>query len=268
MKRIIFCVLTIQPSSGNKTTKYLDKLGADYKVFVPKCYEDYATGYGERACIYDEEYVKQFVDFMGTNIKNGCSVGRTAVTLWAKNIDNNTIAVVLDDDYGGICCNKPVNTYKSLELLEFVINKIYELSKKTGLVLGGYSGGAIPATKNNIMQIFLVDNKTELKKYNKILNEDVCASISDWHCGRGCFGLGTILRSGAQTAEMKKIDGNTKLIYATDRSYRKSYGSVLVEPKHAKIIVNPVNDRGLWHHKIKWARIKPMIIDEDKYGRL
>ena len=64
---------------------------------------------------------------------------------------------------------------------------------------------------------------------------------------------------------MDKIDGNTKHIYATDRSYRKSYGSILQDPNNAKLVLNLHNTKrgALWHHRISWANICPMILDSN-----
>ena len=100
-----------------------------------------------------------------------------------------------------------------------------------------------------------------------ILNEDVNFSISKWQKGIANFGLATILRSNAQTAEMDKIDGNTKHIYATDRSYRKSFGSVLQDPNNAKLTINRHNTKrgALWHHRISWNNIAPKILDSKNY---
>ena len=93
-------------------------------------------------------------------------------------------------------------------------------------------------------------------------------SINKWQRGVANFGLATILRSGAQTAEMDKIDGNTKHIYATDRSYRKSFGSVLQDPNNAKLTINRHNTKrgALWHHRISWGNICPMILDSKIYS--
>jgi hypothetical protein len=62
---------------------------------------------------------------------------------------------------------------------------------------------------------------------------------------------------------MDKIDGNTKHIYATDRSYRKSFGSVLQDPNNAKLTINRHNTKrgALWHHKVYWNKIAPKILD-------
>jgi hypothetical protein len=62
---------------------------------------------------------------------------------------------------------------------------------------------------------------------------------------------------------MDKIDGNTKHIYATDRSYRKSFGSVLQDPNNAKLTINRHNTKrgALWHHKISWIKLAPKILD-------
>ena len=116
------------------------------------------------------------------------------------------------------------------------------------------------------MQIWIMDKDWSITDLNMILNEDVNFSIKKWHRGVANFGLSTILRSGAQTAEMDKIDGNTKHIYATDRSYRKSYGSVLQDPNNAKLVLNKHNTKrgSLWHHRISWENICPKIID-NKY---
>ena len=117
------------------------------------------------------------------------------------------------------------------------------------------------------MQIWIMDYRWTVSDLNMILNEDVNFSISKWQRGIANFGLATILRSGAQTAEMDKIDGNTKHIYATDRSYRKSFGSILQDPNNAKLVVNKHNTKrgALWHHRISWEKLCPMILDKNLY---
>ena len=116
------------------------------------------------------------------------------------------------------------------------------------------------------MNVFLIDNNTEDRGMNKILDEDICYSIYQWHRGKAIFGLANVIRSGAQTAEMEKLDGNTKLIYATDRSYRKSFGAILADPKNAKLTWNSGNTKrgALWHHRVNWSDIAPKIILEEK----
>jgi hypothetical protein len=258
---MIFYVLTIQKKEKNKTVRYLEKKEIDYKVLIPDIIEkDIAKSYGNKAIVYDAEKCKKYVDFCGTNIENGAAVGRIASILEAKK--NKGISICLDDDYGGIVASKPINTYRKVKLI-YVIDKLYKLTKKTGIIFGGYSGGAMPNTKKNIMQIWIMDNKWGLSDLNMILNEDVNFSIKKWHRGVANFGLATILRSGAQTAEMDKIDGNTKHIYATDRSYRKSFGSILQDPNNAKLTLNKGNTKrgALWHHRVYWSRIAPKIID-------
>lgn len=262
---MMFYVLSIQKKNKNKTVRYLEKRGFEYKVLIPDAIDaDIAKSYGENAIVYDTELCKTFVDFCGTNIENGAAVGRVASIMEAKK--NNGISVCLDDDYGGVVASKPINTYDKNKLI-YVISKLYELTKKTGIIFGGYSGGAMPNTKRNIMQIWILDKNYNLTDLNMILNEDVNFSIKKWHRGVANFGLATILRSGAQTAEMDKIDGNTKHIYATDRSYRKSFGSVLQDPNNAKLTLNRHNvKRGaLWHHRVSWEKICPKILDSDKY---
>jgi hypothetical protein len=257
---MIFLVLSIQDKKKNKTVRYLEKRGFDYKVLIPDVYSKLAESYKDKAVIYETELCKSYVDFCGTNIENGAAVGRVASILQAKK--SNEISVCLDDDYGGIVGNKPINTYTKDKLF-FVISKLHELTKKTGIIFGGYSGGAMPKTKKNIMQIWIMDKSWEVNELNMILNEDVNFSIKKWHRGIANFGLATILRSGAQTAEMDKIDGNTKYIYGTDRSYRKSFGSVLQDPNNAKLTLNLHNTKrgALWHHKIRWEKITPKILD-------
>lgn len=258
---MIFYVLTIQEKKKNKTVRWLEKRDFDYKVLIPDCLDNnIAESYKEKSIIYDTELYKTYVDFCGTNIENGAAVGRVASIFEAKK--NNGITVCLDDDYGGITASKPLNNYNK-ERLIFVIDKLYKLTKETGIIFGGYSGGAMPSTKKNIMQIFILDNKNEVNELNMILNEDVNYSIKKWHRGVANFGLGTILRSCAQTAEMDKIDGNTKHIYATDRSYRKSFGSVLQDPNNAKLTLNRHNTKrgALWHHRISWNNMTPKILD-------
>jgi hypothetical protein len=177
---------------------------------------------------------------------------------------SNEISVCLDDDYGGIVGNKPINTYTKDKLF-FVISKLHELTKKTGIIFGGFSGGAMPETKKNIMQIWILDKDYKLNDLNMILNEDVNFSIKKWQRGIANFGLATILRSGAQTAEMDKIDGNTKYIYGTDRSYRKSFGSILQDPNNVKLKINQHNTKrgALWHHHVSWKNIAPKILRND-----
>ena len=261
---MMFYVLSIQEKNKNKTVKYLERKNIDYRVLIPDVYKELSKSYGDKAIIYDTEFCKSFVDFCGTNINNGCAVGRVASVLEAKK--NKGISVCLDDDYGNIYANRPINTYTK-DRLNYVINKLHKLTKNTGIIFGGYSGGAMPNTKKNIMQIFILDKTYKENTYKMILNEDVCSAIQFWQRGVAVFGLATILRSGAQTAEMDKIDGNTKHIYATDRSYRKSFGSVLQDPNNAKLTINRHNTKrgALWHHRIKWSNICPMILDSKIY---
>lgn len=257
---MIFYVLSIQEKSKNKTVRYLEKRGFEYKVLIPDVYFELAKSYKDKAVVYDTILCKSYVDFCGTNIENGASVGRIASILEARK--EKGIAICLDDDYGGIVGNKPINTYTK-EKLMFVIRKLYELTKETGVIFGGYSGGAMPNTKKNIMQIWIMDKDWSLTDLNMILNEDVNFSIKKWHRGIANFGLATILRSGAQTAEMDKIDGNTKHIYGTDRSYKKSFGSILQDPNNAKLVINRHNTKrgALWHHSVSWNSIAPKLLD-------
>ena len=260
---MIFLVLSIQEKKKNKTVKYLEKRDFFYKVLLPDCLDEkILKSYGENAIIYKTELCKSFVDFCGTNIENGAAVGRVASIMFAK--EYNDISVVLDDDYGGIFASKPINTYTKDKLI-YVIEQLHKLTKKTGIIFGGYSGGAMPNTKKNIMQIWILDKENNLSDLNMILNEDVNFSIKKWHRGIANFGLATILRSAAQTAEMDKIDGNTKHIYATDRSYRKSFGSVLQDPNNAKLTINRHNTKrgALWHHRIEWSKLCPKILNND-----
>jgi hypothetical protein len=258
---MIFYVLSIQAKKHNKTVRYLENRGIEYKVLIPDCLEgQIAKSYKENAIVYDTELCKSFVDFCGTNITNGAAVGRVASILQAQN--NRGISICLDDDYGGISGNKPIRTYDKGKLIH-CIAKLYEMTQESGIIFGGYSGGAMPNTKKNIMQIWIMDKQWQVHDLNTILNEDVNFSIKKWHRGIANFGLATILRSSAQTAEMDKIDGNTKHIYATDRSYRKSFGSILQDPNNAKLRINRHNvKRGaLWHHQVSWASIAPKILD-------
>lgn len=257
---MIFYVLSIQKKKQNKTVRYLEKRGFDYKVLIPDVYTELAESYGDNAIIYDTNFCKSYVDFCGTNIENGAAVGRVASIFEAKK--NECISICLDDDYGGIVGNKPINTYTRDKLIR-VIEKLHEMTLETNIIFGGYSGGAMPATKKNIMQIWIMDFRWEFTDLNMILNEDVNFSIGKWQRGIANFGLATILRSGAQTAEMDKIDGNTKHIYATDRSYRKSFGSILQDPNNAKLTINRHNTKrgALWHHRINWNNITPKILD-------
>lgn len=262
---MIFYVLSIQEKKHNKTVRYLEKRNFDYKVLIPDCLDsNIAESYKDKAIVYNTELCKSYVDFCGTNIQNGAAVGRVASILESKK--NDGISICLDDDYGGIVGSKPINTYTKDKLIR-VIENLHLLTLETKIIFGGYSGGAMPNTKRNIMQIWIMDANWSLNDLNMILNEDVNFSIGKWHRGTANFGLATILRSGAQTAEMDKIDGNTKHIYGTDRSYRKSFGSVLQDPNNAKLTINNHNTKrgALWHHRISWRNICPMILDSKVY---
>lgn len=264
---MMFYILSIQEKKNNKTVRYLEKKGIDYKVLIPDCLEkNISESYKDKAIVYDTNLCKSYVDFCGTNITNGAAVGRVASIFEAKK--DNTISVCLDDDYGGgLTASKPLNQYNKDRLI-YVIDKLHQLTKNTGIIFGGYSGGAMPQPyKRNIMQVWIMDKNWCLNDLNMILNEDVNFSISKWQRGIANFGLATLLRSGAQTAEMDKIDGNTKHIYATDRSYRKSFGSVLQDPNNAKLTINRHNTKrgALWHHRISWSDIAPKILDSKFY---
>jgi len=263
---MMFYVLSIQKKAKNKTVRYLEKRGFDYKVLIPDSIDrSIADSYKMNAIVYDTNNAKSFVDFCGTNIENGAAVGRVQSVIEAKK--RIGISICLDDDYGGVFGNRPINTY-SKDRLMFVIGKLHQMKKESGIIFGGYSGGAMPNLKKNIMQIWILDKTYELNDLNMILNEDVNFSIKKWHRGIANFGLAPILRSGAQTAEMDKIDGNTKHIYATDRSYRKSFGSVLQDPNNAKLTINRHNTKrgALWHHKVYWNKLSPRILNENNYG--
>lgn len=263
---MMFYVLSIQEKIKNKTVRYLEKRGFDYKVLIPDCYAELAESYKKKAIVYDSELCKSYVDFCGTNITNGCAVGRVASILEAQK--SNNISVCLDDDYAGITGSKPINSYNKDRLI-YIISKLHELTKNTGIIFGGYSGGAMPKIyKRNIMQIFILDKNNKPEELNMILNEDVSYAIKKWQTGTAIFGLATLLRSSGQTAEMDKIDGNTKLIYASDRSYRKSFGSVLQDPNNAKLTINRHNTKrgALWHHRISWQSISPKILDSKIYS--
>jgi hypothetical protein len=258
-----FYVLSIQEKKKNKTIRYLEKNQIEYNVLIPDSIDNkIAKSYGKNAIVYNTNECKKLVDFCGTNIENGASVGRMACIMETKK--HNEISICLDDDYGGIVANKPINTYSRTKLL-YVLYGLYKLTKETGIIFGGYSGGAMPNLKKNIMQIWILDNEYEYNDLNMILNEDVNFSIKKWQRGIANFGLATILRSGGQTAEMDKIDGNTKHIYATDRSYRKSFGSILQDPNNAKLTINKHNvKRGaLWHHKVYWSKLSPKILNKE-----
>ena len=246
---IAILVLSIQRKGANKTVRYLERNNFDdYTVMIPSGLDDeIAESYGDHAFVYDADEMKKKVDFMGTNIENGCAVGRLACNEWIRTRPDYTTVPTLNN-----------RTFYE------IVKAVYKLGKDLGIETGGYSGGAHPDTKKNIMNVFLIDKGTRDLGLDKILNEDVCHSIYNWHRGKATFGLGNVLRSGAQTAEMDKIDGNTRMIYATDRSYRKSFGSVLADPRNAKLAFNSGNTKrgALWHHKINWADICPKIILE------
>lgn len=263
---IAILVMSIQRAGANKTTRYLDRNNFDdYYVMIPSGLEpEIAESYGEHAVVYDVEEMKKKVDFMGTVIANGCAVGRMACNDWIRQRPDYKMAVVLDDDYGGVVSDFTTTPTLTNKTFYDIVKSVYKLGQDLGIETGGYSGGAHPDTKRNIMNIFLIDKNTSDLGLDKILDEDICHSIYNWHRGKATFGLGTVIRSGAQTAEMDKVDGNTKLIYATDRSYRKSFGAVLADPKNAKLTWNSGNTKrgALWHHRVNWADIAPKIILE------
>lgn len=264
---IAILVLTIQKYEKNKTTRYLDRNNFDdYYVMIPKSMAKDATGYDpDKIVIYDDEKIKERVDFCGTDIKSGASVGRLACNDWIKKRPGYKVAVVLDDDYGGVVSDYTTTPTLNNKTFYDIVGNMYELSIKTNLELGGYSGGAMPDLKKNIMNVWLITKDTEDIGLDKVLNEDVAHSIMMWQRGKANFGMANVIRIGAQTAEMEKYDGNTKMIYATDRSYRKSFGAILADPNNAKLAFNSGNTKrgALWHHKVSWSKIAPMIILED-----
>lgn len=273
--RSILLVLSIQEKTKNKTVRYIERHRVgDYKVLLPSGLDEaIVESYGDNAEVYDLETVRSDVDFMGTNIRNGCAVGRLAANRFIRDHPEFDFAVVLDDDYGALMSeftNEPMITG---ETLGRVIDAVFRLGKRFGFELGGYSGGAHPhrkdmgdwlisVPKKNIMNVFLIDKNTGGRGFDKILDEDVCHSIYNWHRGVATFGLEDVIRSSSQTAEMDKIDGNTKFIYQTDRSYRKSFGAVLADPRNAKVGLNYHNTKrgALWHHRVRWGGITPKIM--------
>lgn len=265
---IAILVMAIQRAGANRTVRYLERYNfLDYYVMIPSGLDPaIAESYGEHAVVYDVDEMKKKVDFMGTNIENGCAVGRIACNDWIRKRPDYKFAVVLDDDYGGLVSDYTTTPTLNNKTFYDIVKAMYKLGKDLGVVVGGYSGGAHPRTRNNVMNIFLIDNKTEDRGLNKILDEDICYAVYNWHRGIANFGLANVIRTGAQTAEMDKIDGNTKMIYATDRSYRKSFGAILADPKNAKLTYNTVNTKrgALWHHRVNWSDIAPKIILEDK----
>lgn len=277
---IAVLVMSIQKAEKNKTVRYLERNNIeDYYVMIPSGLDEaISESYGTHAVVYDVDEYREKVDFMGTNIENGCAVGRMACSGWIRKRGDYKLAVVLDDDYGGVVSDFTTTPTLNNKTFYNVVKNVYKLGKALGIEVGGYSGGAHPrskmgedglwhrvdGTRKNIMNIFLIDQATHDWGLDKILNEDICHSIYNWHRGVATFGLTNIIRSGAQTAEMDKVDGNTKMIYATDRSYRKSFGAVLADPKNAKLTWNSGNTKrgALWHHKVSWNKIAPKIILE------
>lgn len=268
---IAILVLSIQRAGANRTTRYLDRNNFDdYYVLIPSGLEpEIAESYGDKAVVYDVDAMKAKVDFMGTNIENGASVGRMAALDWISNRPDYKIAVVLDDDYGGVVSDYTMTPTLNNRTFYEIVKAVWKLGLDLGIETGGYSGGAHPDTKKNIMNVWLISKATSELGFNKILNEDVCRSIYRWHRGKASFGLANAIRSGAQTAEMEKVDGNTKMIYQTDRSYRKSFGAILADPKNAKLTWNSGNTKrgALWHHRVNWADIAPKIILEERDGK-
>lgn len=264
---IAILVMTIQRKGENKTVRYLERNNFDdYYVLIPSGLDPkVAESYEDRAVVYDVEKMKAKVDFMGTNIENGCAVGRMACNDWIRKRPDYKLAVVLDDDYGGVVSDYTMTPTLNNKTFYDIVKSVYKLGKDLHIITGGYSGGAHPDTKKNVMNVFMIDKDTEDRGLNKILDEDICYSVYNWHRGKAIFGLANVIRSGAQTAEMEKVDGNTKLIYQTDRSYRKSFGAVLADPHNAKLTYNNGNTKrgALWHHKVSWASICPKIILEE-----
>lgn len=263
---IAILVMTIQRSGENRTTRYLEKNNFDdYYVMIPASLaDDIAESYGDRAVIYDDEEIKKRIDFCGTNIESGASVGRLACNNWIKSRKDYKMAVVLDDDYGGVVSDYTLVPTLNNKTFYDIVKNAYKLGRDLGIITGGYSGGAMPNTKKNIMNVWFIDDRIGDYGLDKVLNEDVFWSINAWHRGIANFGLANVIRSGAQTAEMEKLDGNTKLIYKTDRSYRKSFGAILADPKNAKLTWNSGNTKrgALWHHRVSWSAIAPKIILE------
>lgn len=263
-------VLSIQPKSQNKTVKWLDNHGIkDYAVFIPTEQGDKAiSSYGDHALAYDVNKYLPEVDFMGTNIKRGRAVANCAVQDWCNR--SGSTVLMLDDDYGGGVVSQ-FDGWDSDEKIGRLVHAMLSFYGRTGIEVGGYSAGAYPQPyRNCIMQAFVIAPEKEFKSHLKpvILNEDVASAIFAWNRGHAVFGLANVLRSSSQTGEMKKLEGNTKFIYQGDHSYRKSYGSVLANPKFAKIEQNWNRsgkdiDSFIYHHRIEWSKICPKIILEN-----
>ena len=151
---IAILVLSIQRKGANKTVRYLERNNFDdYTVMIPSGLDDeIAESYGDHAFVYDADEMKKKVDFMGTDIQNGASVGRMAANEWIRTRPDYKMAVVLDDDYGGVVSD--YTTVPTLNNRTFydIVKAVYKLGNDLGITTGGYSGGAHPDTKKNIMK--------------------------------------------------------------------------------------------------------------------
>lgn len=140
---IAILVMTIQRAGDNKTVRYLERNNfLDYYVMIPDTLADtIAESYGEHAVIYDEAKIKKRIDFCGTNIEAGASVGRLACNDWFRARPDYKMAVVLDDDYGGVVSDYTLTPTLNNKTFYDIVKAVYKLGKDLGIVTGGYSGG-------------------------------------------------------------------------------------------------------------------------------
>ena len=99
--------------------------------------------------VYDADAVKKRVDFCGTNIESGASVGRLACNDWIRERPDYKLAVVLDDDYGGVVSDYTTTPTLNNKTFYEIVKSVYKLGKDLNIITGGYSGGAHPNTKKN-----------------------------------------------------------------------------------------------------------------------
>ena len=270
---------TYKRSEKVYTYEYLRKSGWKDKIYLivgdddPEL-ENYKRLYKDEVYVFSKDNVKDFDMMDNFDGKNCVVFARNVMWEVAKEL-NIDYFLVLDDDYSSFMFRR-VYTRGDKEILKgFVVKNITDciyacfnyLDKcKTldcfALSQGGdFIGGAgtYPQIngKRKIMNAFFFAKDRPIKFLGRI-NEDLNASVYYSQRGKVFF---TINDMGIEQMTTQANSGGLTDIYLDLGTFVKSFYSVIACPNCVKISAMGNNDLRL-HHKVKWNKTAPKIINE------